>query len=318
VEIDTLDRQVIHALRISGRAGYREIGAVLGVSDQTVARRYRRLREHAGLRVVALPNPITLGHEMWTIRLRTAPDAATAIAGALARRRDTAWVSLSSGGTEISASVRVPAAADWQSLLLEKLPRTPRIVSVTAHCQIHQFTGGATGPDRRDSALRPEQIAALAPESLPPGTGLTDDDQPLIDALGRDGRLGYTGLATVTGWPESTVRRRLRDLLGSGALYTDVEVDPDVLGFRGRVMLWLSVAPSRLAAVGAALATHEEVVFAAATTGPTNVTAVVVCQDMAGFYRYLTERIGVLNGVERVESAPLLRHVKQIGTILGS
>ncbi|MEU4561055.1 AsnC family transcriptional regulator [Actinoplanes sp. NPDC023936] len=369
MEIDSLDRQVIHALRINGRAGYREIGAVLGVSDQTVARRYRRLRAEAGLRVVALPNPLTLGQEMWTIRLHTAPDAAVKIAEALARRRDTVWVSLTSGGTEISCSVRVPAAADWESLLLEKLPRTPRLVSVTAHCLIHQFAGGATGADRRDQALTDEQIRALTPErppaaATPPGAGklpgpanpagaaslpgpakqpgpaklpgptklpgagnlsgagslagvakLTDADDRLIDALARDGRIGYTELAAATGWPESTVRRRLRDLLGTGALFCDVEVGPDALGYRGRVMLWLSVAPSRLAAVGAALASHEEVVFAAATTGPTNLTATVVCQDMAEFYRYLTEKIGSLDGVERVESAPLLRHVKQVGSI---
>ncbi|MBB2946802.1 DNA-binding Lrp family transcriptional regulator [Actinoplanes lutulentus] len=315
MEIDTLDQQVIHALRINGRAGYREIGVALGVADQTVARRYRKLREQAGLRVVALPNPLTLGQEMWTIRLRTAPDAATTIAAALARRRDTVWVSLTSGGTEISCSVRVPATADWESLLLEKLPRTPRLVSVTAHCLIHQFSGGAIGPDGRDQALTSEQIEALTPERLPGHPQLTDADQPLIDALARDGRLGYTELAAATGWPESTVRRRLRDLLGTGALFCDVEIDPDALGYRGRVMLWLSVAPSRLAEVGAALAAHDEVVFAAATTGPTNVTATVVCQDMAGFYRYLTEKIGSLDGVERVESAPLVRHVKQVGSI---
>ncbi|BAL88678.1 putative AsnC-family transcriptional regulator [Actinoplanes missouriensis 431] len=321
MEIDVLDRQVIYALRINGRAGYREIGAVLGVSDQTVARRYRRLRAEAGLRVVALPNPLTLGQEMWTIRLRTAPDAAVKIAEALARRRDTVWVSLTSGGTEISCSVRVPAAADWESLLLEKLPRTPRLVSVTAHCLIHQFAGGATGADRRDQPLTAEQITALTPDWQPAPTAptgaarLTSADDRLIDALARDGRMGYTELAAATGWPESTVRRRLRDLLHAGALFCDVEIDPDALGYRGRVMLWLSVAPSRLAAAGAALASHEEIVFAAATTGPTNLNATVVCRDMAEFYRYLTEKIGSLDGVERVESAPLLRHVKQVGAI---
>lgn len=75
------------------------------------------------------------------------------------------------------------------------------------------------------------------------------------------------------------------------------------------------MSPSRLAAVGAALREHEEIVFAAATTGPTNVQALVICRDMPELYRYLTEKLGPLDGVERIESEPLLRNVKQLGTV---
>ncbi|GIF46631.1 AsnC family transcriptional regulator [Asanoa ferruginea] len=320
MEIDALDRQIIHALRVNGRAGYREIGAVLGVSDQTVARRYRRLREGAGVRVAGLPNPIALGYEMWLLRLRTTPDAAGAIAAALARRSDTGWVSLTSGGTEIAANVQLPATADRDALLLDRLPRTPRLISVSAHCMIHHFAGGAVGADQRDNSLTPAQIAALtpAPHTAPGPPRLTDDDRPLLAALAHDGRLGFPELAAATGWAETTVRRRLHDLTGSGALFYDVDVDPDVLGFRARVLLWLSVAPSRVAAVGAAIAGHEEIVFAAATTGPTNLVATVVCHDMTGLYTYLTEKIGALDGVDRVETAPLVRHIKQSGAVTTS
>ena len=319
VEIDDLDRAVVHALRIDGRAGWREIGTVLGVSDQTVARRYRRLRESAGVRVVGLVNPIRLGYEMWMLRLHTRPDAAAPLAEALARRPDTTWVSLFSGGTEVSCSVRVAAHADRESLLLQKLPRTPNLVSVSAHCLIHHYVGGAVGPDRRDDALTREQITALAPPA-PAGdqpVPLTAGDDALLRVLAHDGRAGYAELAAATGWPESTVRRRMRELHGSGALYYDVEVRPAVFGFRAPVLLWMTVAPARLAAVGAALTEHEEVVFAAATTGETNLVATVICRDMAEFYRYVTERISGLDGVDRVASAPLLRHVKQLGSVTG-
>ncbi|MEV4619994.1 Lrp/AsnC family transcriptional regulator [Asanoa sp. NPDC049573] len=87
-------------------------------------------------------------------------------------------------------------------------------------------------------------------------------------ALARDGRLGYPELAAATGWGETTVRRRLQDLTASGALFYDVDVDPDVLGFRARVLLWLSVAPSRLAAVGAALAASRRLRWSATSNSP--------------------------------------------------
>ncbi|MEJ3750647.1 Lrp/AsnC family transcriptional regulator [Actinomycetes bacterium KLBMP 9797] len=323
MDLDTVDRQLIHALRVDGRAGFNQIARVLGVSDQTVARRYRRLRAAGGLRVVARPNPWRLGHEVWLLRLRCTPDAATAVANALAKRPDTAWISLTSGGTEIACMLTVDGTEDRDALLLRKLPGTPRVVAVTAHLHLHLFAGGPHDRFARPAALSPEQVTQLAAPSTPEPdpelaaerAALDEADTPLIAALAQDGRSGYPELARATGWSESTVRRRLDQLRRSATIYFDVEVDPALLGFHTRVMLWLSVQPRHLAAAGEALAQHPEVVFAAAITGPSNLVATVVCPDAPTLYRYLTDRIGALPGVERVESAPNLRTLKQVGPL---
>src|SRR5271167_3867805 len=86
--VDDLDRQLAQCLGIDGRASFSAIAEVLGVSDQTVARRYRRLRS------------------AWVLRLRCVPGSGEAIAEALARREDTAWVQLLSGDTEVLCSLR--------------------------------------------------------------------------------------------------------------------------------------------------------------------------------------------------------------------
>ncbi|MFI6296579.1 AsnC family protein [Nonomuraea sp. NPDC050790] len=89
---DELDRRLIHALQLDARAPFSRIAEVLGASDQTVARRYRRLRSADLLRVVAVPPANLYGHGRWMLRLRCVPGAANAIASAPARRPDTAWV----------------------------------------------------------------------------------------------------------------------------------------------------------------------------------------------------------------------------------
>lgn len=71
-----MDRGLIHALHIDGRAPFSQIGAVLGVSNQTIARRYRRLRTEAGLRVVGLPDTSGIGKAQWLVRLTTTTAAA--------------------------------------------------------------------------------------------------------------------------------------------------------------------------------------------------------------------------------------------------
>jgi DNA-binding Lrp family transcriptional regulator len=317
VELDTLDRRIVDGLRLDGRVSFSTLAEVLGVSDQTVARRYRRLRAGAGLRVAGLPDAARLGYDMWLIRLQATPDSAASIAEALARRPDTTWVTLNSGGTEVTCVVQNPGTADRDALLLQKLPRTPRVVSVRAHCLMHQYAGGAQG-DPLKMHLTGEQSARLRPPAPPPGTvpELAETDRPLLAALSRDGRLGYPQLAAATGWSESTVRRRLEHLRAVGAVFFDVEVEPSTFGYNAQVMLWLSVAPTHLETVGRAMAAHPEIVFAAATTGESNLVATVVCPDMAGLYEYVTRRVGPLPGVARLESAPSLRRVKQVGALL--
>lgn len=73
VEFDDLDRGLLHALQVDGRAPFRRIADVLGVSDQTVARRYARLRSVQALRVIGFSDPVLVGDDQWMVRARCAP-----------------------------------------------------------------------------------------------------------------------------------------------------------------------------------------------------------------------------------------------------
>src|ERR1039457_7171935 len=94
VTLDELDRQVVQALQLDGRASFRLIGQGLGVSENTVAPRYRNLC-NLGLRTVARAVPARLGHTEWIMRIQVIPDAATSLAQSLARLPETGDVSRS-------------------------------------------------------------------------------------------------------------------------------------------------------------------------------------------------------------------------------
>ncbi|MER6950843.1 Lrp/AsnC family transcriptional regulator [Nonomuraea sp. NPDC000554] len=324
VTLDALDRALVHALQIDGRAPFSRIAEVLDVSEHTVARRYRRLRSAGTARVVGVVDGLRAGYVSWAIRLRCSPTSGTAIAAALARRPDTAWVSLLSGGTEIACGSLARTPQERDALLLDKLPGTRQIVSVTAHRLLHLFTGGpAVWAGLR--ALSDEQAERLRAASQEPEPGddggggpvvLDEADHRLLAALARDGRLSHAHLAAVTGWSETTTRRRLRRLLRAGILYFDVDIAPESLGYHAEAWLWMSVRPSDLAAVGEALARHPEVTVAAALTGPANLFAGVACRDSGDLYRYVTERLGELTAVSHLETAPVIRTAKRAGTVL--
>src|ERR1700742_2577842 len=141
IAVDDLDRQLVQCLGVDGRAPFSAIAEVLGVSDQTVARRYRRLRSAGLIRVVGLRYAKYTGGVNWFLRLRCVPGSGEAIAAALARRDDTAWVQLLSGDTEVLCALRTDGTGSHESLL-RRLPRSERIVAVTAFSRLHIFTGG--------------------------------------------------------------------------------------------------------------------------------------------------------------------------------
>ena len=312
--VDELDRQLTQCLGVDGRASFASIAEILGVSDQTVARRYRRLRSSGLLRVVGLKSH-KVGSLGWFLRMRCVPGAGPAIATALARRTDTAWIQLLSGDTEVLCSVRSDAREE-RDTLLTRLPRSERIVAVTAHSRLHQFAGGTEGLGFLE-VLPAERVEPLRQPARGGHVELGELDFALFGALGADGRTPYAELAAATGWSESAVRRRMDQLRDAGVLFFDLELDMAAFGFRSSTWLWMSVAPSHLAAVGAALAKFPEIAYAAATTGTANLMACVVCRDEAAFYEFLTEKVGSLPGVERVETAPVIRTVKQASSLTG-
>lgn len=325
ISIDRLDRQIIHALIVDGRAPFSRIAAVVGVSEQTVARRYRRMHAARIVRVAGLPDSQRFGQSDWVVRLQCVPDAAAGVATALARRADTSWVSLMSGGTEISCVVKPAAGRSRHDLLLRQLPSSRRIVSMSAQSILHVFRGGASHWPGASQALSPEQEAMLTaspPAAAPPPAAsyprpeLGPEDRILLAELARDGRASYAEIATAVHWHESTVRRRVEELRAAGILYLDVDIDASAFGINTHAGMYLSVAPARLADVGRAVAEHPEVPFVGATSGKSNLMATVLCRDDYDLYRYLTERIAGLDGVTAVETALIIRTAKRAAAVL--
>ncbi len=291
-ELDEIDHLLIHALQVDARAPF--------------------------TRIAAVPNPYRAGRQQWIVRFTAAARAAQDIAAALARRADTSWVRLTSGGTEIVAIVQTTpgTAGSSHALLLRDVPRTASITSVSAHLLLHLYLGGPTAWRGRLTALSSSQQAKLRPGFVAaddPVT-LTGTDNRLLAALARDGRTSYTDLAAATGWSATTVTRRIEELRARGALFFDVEIDVTLLGITVSAMLWMSVRPAHLAEVAATLAGHPELAVVAATTGPTNLIATALCRDTEALHHYLTHRLA-LDSITTLETAPVLRTLKAVAPI---
>jgi len=129
----------------------------------------------------------------------------------------------------------------------------------------------------------------------------------------------------------STIRRPSGHVVGHGPTFTGIAADVveleravTTLGLDGAMLerqdlrrdargVHVSVAPADLATTGAALATHPEVTFAAATTGRTSLYASVMTPDTQTLYNYLTNAIAALPPIRDIESTLVIHSLKSLG-----
>lgn len=319
--LDPVDAQIVRCLQIAPRVPFSVIGDVLGVAEQTVARRYRRLRQDGLLRVTMAVDPRAMGVTVWSVRVRCRPEGAVGIATALARRDDVSWVTVCSAGWEVVFNLRALDEADASDLLTRMLPKAAPVLDVSSAAVLHTFIGGdsADWVGLRD-VLSTEQVATLEATrpAVAPGRDvgpLTAQDRALLAHLQIDGRAPVATLARLTGQAPHRISRRLEALLAAGVAYLDVDVARQLSGQQS-MLLWLTVQPGQLAATGSGLAAHPDVPFAAAITGPTNLVASVLTGELAGMYGFVTSALATLPGVTGYEISPATRQVKQAGSLV--
>lgn len=318
--LDELDRRLVCALQINGRAGWGSIARALGVSERTVARRAGPLLGSGLLRVTAVRNAFrTPGWIPLQLRVRCRPGRVRTVADALARRPDTLAVEILGSGDEITAMVFAESGARRDALLLRDLPATPAIRSWTGYTMLH-----VTADSLRWNAglLTPAQAASLTPPPPArrdlPATALEPIDDQIIDLLATDARMTHATLAGQAAIAESTARRRLTRLIQDGRLRVTTDIDLALLGFDTEAVLWLSVRPDALHQVANTLADQPATRFAGVTTGPTNLIAVVATPGQQALYELLTDPLGSLPGITHIETTPILRTLKRAGRPAGT
>lgn len=322
--VDPLDGQILHALQIAPRVSFRRIAEVVGATEQTVARRYHRLRRNGVVRVVGLENPWGDGDAdwaHWVCRIHAKPDRIPQLADALVRNPDVSHANVLSGWTDLVCTIRAPLGDSRDDVLLKRLPRAGSVIDIGIDAVLHTFgrapSAPWTGYGHKLTGEQAEQILAVVDR---PTTGQTCrptlEDRPMLDALADDGRAPQARLAERTGWSVARVRRRLAALEAAGALLYDVDVLPERLGYHLSAMLWLTVAPRHTHRVGEQIAAHDQVAFAAAVSGRKNLMAVVICRDVSDLYEYLSNRLGAIEEVLTYEVSIRTQRLKQHGSVI--
>lgn len=308
----SLDQRIAATMQLGGRITWREIGAVLGVSESTVARRARTMMAAGVVRSTALAEPLRCGLGFPVlVQLSCSPDRTAAVAGELARRPDVRLVVIVTGRADIVAELIVASRDQLARVLVDEIGSIPGVVRTATENVLRTFKMAFdwSRPLLRPFAVPPPPPIDVQHEADP--VTLDGVDVALIEQLRRDGRRSYQELATELGISESAARRRVDNLVSTGAVTMVTLVDPPFLGYQVECFLFLGVDLGRLEEVATALVARPEVRLLLASSGHSDLVAEVILPTHQDLYDFRTHVLGGLSGIRNVEMTWELRTLKR-------
>ncbi|MQA97213.1 MAG: AsnC family transcriptional regulator [Streptosporangiales bacterium] len=296
--LDPIDRRIVAALQVNGRASWTEIAPLAGTSVTTVARRAQQLLSDGIVRVTAVAQPNGAGPvDHLTVRLRCAPGRQLDVARAVAQLPEVRLATLVTGAFDVVAELLIPKGRGVRTLVVDGLQQISGIERTVAELQLHVYKmshdwSRALLPEAAGPADVPKQTHACAPEHL------DAIDHQIVEALREDGRAAFQAVAAGLGVSESTVRRRFETLTQKGCVLVVTLVPAAALGFEAEVLFWLSVTPDRLDEAARQLAALRGVRYVAATLGRESLMCEVILPSTEDLFHFTTTTLAGVPGIQ--------------------
>jgi DNA-binding Lrp family transcriptional regulator len=316
--LDSLDRRIVAALHVDGRATWRRIASVLNEAERTVTRRGTQLLASGAVAVHALADPHRIANSEPFIVLATCnPGAVWTAAVGLARRPESVVTHILTGSADCVVDIWCPQS-QLSTLLLHEiggiggLSRTSVAPILRYIKTVHNWQPGIL---TEDEIAQLQEIPELGPwPSFSDSPQLSRADRLLLKALTEDGRSTYEELGRISGTSEQTARRRVDALRRSGLLVIRALVDPRLIGLPIGALLRIKTAPTAVENVADALLHSPAVRYAAHLMGEYQLLADVRFPSKSALTEFLVASPW-LKHVDAMESSLIIATLKQSGQL---
>ncbi len=317
---DALDRRIIGALQVNGRAGWRQIAAALDAPERTVAARGTEMLRSGKVRVsgfTLLPAGGVLDECIISLRCKSGMNRVAATAAA--NRDDTVFTFLTTGELDCVFEM-VGDRARTPAVLLDELPAIPGVESSASATVIrlykatHQWRPAIEADPQllalQDSRQSWEPTGAV---ELPP---LSREELEIVRVLASDGRATIEELARATALSPASARRRLAQLQANGRVYIRAVVEPAAIGFPVVAVLRIRTMPQHIDRVARILAEVPEIRYLAFTTGSYQLFAEIACVSQSALNDFLFRDDWTEHSLE-VDTSIMIQALKRSGVRWG-
>lgn len=140
---------------------------------------------------------------------------------------------------------------------------------------------------------------------------LDETDKRLIRELQSDARQSNVALARKVGLTEGAIRRRIDNLLKSGAFRIVAVGDPELLGLKTHAVIGLRVDLNRLEGITKALAAMRELSYVYETTGQFDVIVVGFFASNEQLREFIMRKLAKFEGILGTDTFLVMRTLKR-------
>ncbi|MBM6622351.1 Lrp/AsnC family transcriptional regulator [Arthrobacter sp.] len=316
MELPVEDLELVHALQISPRATWSDLGLALDRHPTTLAARWARL--HGGGLVWVTGHLAGDPRQSCTALVRVSVTEHLRD-GAVRGLQAIPEVATVEEVADDGALRLVVLTADWRHLASETLSRIREIAGVAGMDVVLSTRMYALGNNWRLDVLAAEQQRRLAglrlaaeahARNVPPLFGR------MLPLLARNGRATAAELATDLGVHPSTAGRQLRAAVASGFLTFRCELAQDFSGYPIACHWFVRVPPADMEATVAFLRRHRTLRLCAAISGSANLTFHLWLRTPADIVELEEQLQAAVPTVTIIQSSVCVRTHKRLGWLL--
>jgi Lrp/AsnC family transcriptional regulator, regulator for asnA, asnC and gidA len=143
-----------------------------------------------------------------------------------------------------------------------------------------------------------------------PGGGLDEMDRSIVRLLQKDGRMSNTDIARQLEVTETTVRKRIGQLLDQGLMNIVAVPTPEAVGMSLSSIIGVSVDLTSMHAVGDAIRAYPQVRYVGMSAGRYDLIIEAFFSNQEQLLDFVTDKLGALDGVNNIETSVILKVVK--------
>ncbi len=300
--MDELDQKLLDELERYGFQKAATLAPKLGVGKSTIHRRISSMRRKRVIKVIALPNPILFGYRAWAIiGIKVEPGSLYDVTRKLVEHPSTYMVAFSLSEFDIMADVlfdtfdKLTFFVSSELMRIKGILRTETILLV---CPRKYYNFSWPAPVFRKSNTGWEPYLEAANHNV---CEIDETDRRIISILRQDGLIRPAALKAWLDIGESTIRKRLKNMLNRGLFSIEVVPNPEALQYEAWAMIGININHQFAHQVIDEIIKNPAVYFASVSLGRFNVIICARFHNMDLLNHFVKVELPAIKGITSVE-----------------